>query len=63
MWIFVWGVRLSFFVWFVDISSIFDVLLDSVEDVFVVIVLFIGLNIGWSVVMFLVVFFGWIILL
>lgn len=56
MW--VCGLRFNFWVWFLLIISMVVVLLESVEDVFVVIVLLMGLNVGCSVVRVFMVVFG-----
>lgn len=61
--IWVCGLRFNLWVRFLFIISMAAVLLESVEDVFVVIILFIGLNVGCSVVRVFMVVFGWIILL
>lgn len=52
------GLRFNLWVWFLFIISMVVVLLESVEDVFVVIILFIGLNVGCSVVRVFMVVFG-----
>lgn len=52
------GLRFNLWVRFLFIISMAAVLLESVEDVFVVIILFIGLNVGCSVVRVFMVVFG-----
>lgn len=56
-------VKLSVLVFCLFIINIVEVLFERVEEVFVVIVLLVGLNMGCSLVNFVIVVFGWIILL